>query len=210
MKEQSIVRISAKKMNVNAFREKYVTLGKEKLKHEKELEAYANKFLEKNYSTRLTVPIKISGRLTSAGGVFRAITIGSVREPLEIHISERFIAGALHDGQEGLEAILDTLKHELVHYALYKLGRDFKDGDHDFENELSKLNIGASGSTSEKLVRSKKLNVWYTALDVYERQSYDLSKNKIVTFKSYKKHAQKEVESTRYTRVAYEVIKSYF
>ena len=210
MKKQTIVRISTKKMNVSDFRKKYVTLGKEKLKHEKELEAYASKFLEKNYNTNLTVPIKISGRLTSAGGIFRARIMGGAREPLEIHISERFMAGALHDGQEGLEAILDTLKHELVHYALFKLGRDFRDGDHDFENELAKLNIGASGSISEKLVRSKKLNVWYTTVDVYERQSYDLSKNKIVTFKSYKKHAQKEMEDIRYSRVAYEVIKSYF
>lgn len=210
MKEQSIVRISTKKMNVNDFRKKYVTLGKDKAKHEKELEAYANNFLEKNYNTSLTIPIKISGRLTSTGGIFKARIMGGIREPLEIHISERFTAGALHDGEEGLEAILDTLKHELVHYALFKLGRDFRDGDYDFENELAKLNIGASGSTSEQLVRSKKINVWYSTVDIYERQGYDLSKNKIVTFKSYKKHAQKEVKGTKDKRVAYEVIKSYF
>lgn len=206
MKEQSIVRISSKKMNVNNFREKYVTLGKEKPKYEKELETYAHKFLEKNYNVSLTVPIKISGRLTSTGGYFKGRIEGVVRKPLEIHISERFIASALHDGQEGLEAILDTLKHELVHYVLFKLDRDFRDGDHDFESELARLNIGTSGSTSKKLRKSKKINTWYEVKDIYEQKSYNITRNKVTTIKTHKNHAKK----ARGNRVAYEVIKRYF
>ena len=207
MKEQTIVRINSKEMNVDDFRKKYVTLGKQKTNYEKNLEAYANEFLEKNYSTNLTVPIKISGRLTSSGGYFKGVIRGGSRKPMEIQLSERFIASALHDGSEGLEAVLDTLKHELVHYVLFKQGRKFHDGDCEFESELARLDIGASGATSKKLVKSKKTNIWYSVVDVYEQQAYNLTKNEVRTVKTYKNHAQKPA---RGKRVGYEVVKSYF
>lgn len=205
--KETIVSISSKKMSVKEFRQKYVTLGKQKAKYEKDLEAYANKFLEKNYNTSLTVPIKISGRLTSTGGYFKARIEKGIRKPMEIKMSERFIAGALHDGQEGLEAILDTLKHELVHYVLFKLGKEFRDGDCEFESELERLNIGTSGTTNKKLVKSKKVNVWYSVVDIYEQQGYNITKEKVVTYKTYKNHAQKQAKGNR---IAYEVVKSYF
>ena len=207
MKEQTIVRINSKEMNVNDFRKKYVTLGKQKANYEKDFEAYANEFLEKNYNTSLTVPIKISGRLTSTGGYFRGVIRGGVRKPMEIQMSERFIASALHDGQEGLEAILDTLKHELVHYVLFKTGKEFHDGDYDFESELARLDIGASGATSKKLAKSKKINTWYSVVDVYEQQAYNITENKAVTYKTYKNHAKKP---SRDNRIGYKVVKSYF
>ena len=207
MKEKAIIKVSSKEMNVNEFRKKYVTLGKNKAKYEKDLEAYANEFLEKNYNTNLSIPIKISGRLTSSGGYFHGRIEKGVRKPMDIQMSERFIASALHDGQEGLEAILDTLKHELVHYVLFKLGKEFSDGDYEFESELARLDIGTSGTTNKKLVKSKKLNVWYSIVDIYERQGYDITKEKVVTYKTYKNHAQKQAKGNR---IAYEVVKSYF
>ena len=207
MKEQAIVRINSKEMDLNDFRQKYVTLGKNKARYEKDLEAYANEFLEKNYNTNLTVPIKISGRLTSTGGYFKGVIRGGVRESIEIQLSERFIASPFHDGSEGLEAILDTLKHELVHYVLFKKGKKFHDGDCEFESELARLDIGASGATNKKLVKSKKTNIWYSVVDVYERQAYNMTKNKVVTYKTYKNHAKKP---SRDNRVGYEVVKSYF
>ena len=206
MKEQTIVRVSSKKMDVEDFRKKYVTL-KDKAKHEKELEAYSRMFLEKNYNESLTIPIKISGRLTSAGGYFKARIEKGIRKPIEINISERFIASALHDGSEGLEAILDTLKHELVHYVFFKLGKEFRDGDCEFESELERLNIGTSGTTNKKLVKSKKLNVWYSIVDIYEQQCYDIVKEKVVKYEAYKKHSKKQAIGNR---IAYEVVKSYF
>lgn len=208
MEKETIVKVSSKEMNVSEFRKKYVTLGKQKANYEKDLEAYSNEFLEKNYNTNLTVPIKISGRLTSTGGYFKGRISGGVREPIEIQLSERFIASALHDGQDGLEAILDTLKHELVHYVLFKTGKEFNDGDDEFENELARLNIGASGSTRKELVQSKKVNTWYKVIDIYERESYDIIENKVKTYKTYKKHAQKPARG--YERIGYEVVKSYF
>ena len=207
MKEQAIIKVSSKEMNVNDFRKKYVTLGKQKSSYEKELEKYSNEFLEKHYNTNLTVPIKISGRLTSTGGYFKGRISGGVREPIEIQLSERFIASALHDGQDGLEAILDTLKHELVHYVLFKQGKDFSDGDYEFESELARLDIGASGSTRKELVQSKKVNTWYKVVDVYEWKGFNITKNKFVTYKTHKNHAKKPSKDNR---VGYEVVKSYF
>lgn len=207
MKEQAIVKVSSKDMSVNEFRKKYITLGKQKDKYEKQLEAYAKKFLEKNYNTYLTIPIKISGRLTSTGGHFKGRISGGVREPMDIQLSERFIASALHDGQDGLEAILDTLKHELVHYVLFKQGKDFSDGDYEFESELARLDIGASGSTRKELVQSKKVNTWYKVVDVYEWKGFNITKNKFVTHRIHKKHAKKP---SRDNRIGYEVVKSYF
>ena len=204
----TIVKVSSKDMSVNEFRKKYITLGKQKHIYEKQLKKYSEEFLEKNYNTELTIPIKISGRLTSSGGYFKYRRVaGGEKEPMEIQISERFIASAIHDGQEGLEAILDTVKHELVHYVLCKQGRDFIDGDDDFESELARLDIGASGATNKKLVQSKKLNTWYRAIDVYERESYDIIENKVKTYKTYRKHAQKPA---RKNRIGYEIVKSYF
>ena len=204
----AIVKVSSKDMSVNEFRKKYITLGKQKYIYEKQLKKYSEEFLEKNYNTELTIPIKISGRLTSSGGYFKYRRVaGGEKEPMEIQISERFIASAIHDGQEGLEAILDTVKHELVHYVLCKQGRDFSDGDDDFESELARLDIGASGATNKELVQSKKLNTWYRAIDVYERESYDIIENKVKTYKTYRKHAQKPA---RKNRIGYEIVKSYF
>ena len=204
----AIVKVSSKDMSVNEFRKKYITLGRQKHIYEKQLKKYSEEFLEKNYNTELTIPIKISGRLTSSGGYFKYRRVaGGEKEPMEIQISERFIASAIHDGQEGLEAILDTVKHELVHYVLCKQGRDFSDGDDDFESELARLDIGASGATNKKLVQSKKLNTWYRAIDVYERESYDIIEDKVKTYRTYRKHAQKPA---RKNRIGYEIVKSYF
>ena len=204
----TIVKVSSKDMSVNEFRKKYITLGKQKYIYEKQLKKYSEEFLEKNYNTELTIPIKISGRLTSSGGYFKYRRVaGGEKEPMVINISERFIASAIHDGQEGLEAILDTVKHELVHYVLCKQGRDFSDGDDDFESELARLDIGASGATNKKLVKSKKPNTWYRAIDVYERESYDIIEDKVKTYRTYRKHAQKPA---RKNRIGYEIVKSYF
>ena len=210
MKEQTIIKVSSKEMTVDDFRKKYVTLGEKRKNYEKNLEAYANEFLEKNYRTKLTVPIKISGRLTSTGGYFRGGIRGGDRRPIEIQLSERFIASALHDGSEGLEAILDTLKHELVHYVLFKQGKKFSDGDCEFESELARLDIGASGATSDKLVKSKKVNTWYKVIDVYEQRIFNITRNKETIIKTQKKHAKKQETSNRINRIGYAVVKSYF
>ena len=109
----------------------------------------------------LNIPIEINGRLTKTLGAFyhnnyRALKIG---------ISKKQVIGAVIDGN--IEPILDTLRHEVVHYAMYTLKKGYNDGDKDFEDTLEKLGIGASGATSKKRIKSQKEMVWYSMKDVY-------------------------------------------
>lgn len=41
----------------------------------------------------------------------------------------------------------DTLLHELCHWALYKQGKNFKDGNSDFENELERIGASSTNTT---------------------------------------------------------------
>lgn len=143
----------------------------EKENHEKELRMYANNFLKTNFDMQLNIPIKIDGRLTRTGGSFHYMRKDN--KPVVIKISERFMACALHDEEDGIGAILDVLEHELVHYALARQGKNFNDGDHDFESTLAKLKIGASGATNKKKVLSKSENIWYQIVDIYYNQVLD-------------------------------------
>lgn len=50
------------------------------------------------------------------------------------------------------EYLYDTLKHELVHYALYILNKNYNDGSKDFEDTLKRLDIGSSGTTKNAIL----------------------------------------------------------
>ena len=139
---------------------------KEKYDFEQEMKEYAKIFLRQNFNMNLRIPIKIDGRLTRAGGSFHFFSGKNKRADM-IKMSERFIACAFHDKEDGVEAILDVLRHELVHYALFEQGKNFSDGDEDFENALKELEIGSSGATPESKRLSKTTNVWYSMHDMY-------------------------------------------
>lgn len=101
-----------------------------------ELTGIANDFLRKEYSLELTIPIVRNGRLRSTLGSF--ITLRG--KPKEIEL-----AGYLLDyGAE--EPILDVLYHELIHYALFTQGRQYRDGTVEFESELRKYGVSSTGT----------------------------------------------------------------
>lgn len=102
-----------------------------------ELTEYAEKFLADKYGFKLAIPIERNNRLTRTLGQYISNHRG---QPLGIELSGRL----LDYGSEW--AILDTLKHELIHYAVHCLGEDFNDGADYFENELRKHGVGSSGS----------------------------------------------------------------
>ena len=109
----------------------------------------------------LNIPIEINGRLTRTLGAFyhnnyRALKIG---------ISKKQVIGAVIDGN--IEPILDTLRHEVVHYAMYTLKKGYNDGDKDFEDALAKIGVSSSGTTSKQKINSKKELVWYSMKDNY-------------------------------------------
>lgn len=173
---------------------------KEKYDFEQDMKRYARMFLKKNFNMNLKIPIKIDGRLTRAGGSFHFFSGKNKRSDM-IKMSERFIACALRDEEDGVEAILDVLKHELVHYALFEQGRDFSDGEKDFENTLKELKIGSSGATPESKRLSKTTNVWYSMIDIY--------KNK-VTGKTYHYNHTIKKQDWIGERIAVRIVKTTF
>lgn len=108
--------------------------------HIAQLETYAKQFLKDEFGLNLDVLIKISNRMSKTLGYFQTgtnRTTGQTR-PLNITISGNLIK---HYTQE---EVLDTLKHECVHYALYMLGKPYRDGQAYFENTLKRLGIGST------------------------------------------------------------------
>lgn len=107
------------------------------------LSVMANKFLKEHFDMKLNIPIVISNRMTAALGrfTFQIGGGGLVRKPIKISL-----AGQLLDNYNKDE-ILDTLYHELVHYALFVKNEDFSDGQANFENTLKRLNIKSTGTT---------------------------------------------------------------
>src|SRR5690625_3524081 len=102
-----------------------------------DLTEYAEKFLADKYGFKLAIPIKRNNRLTRTLGQYISDHRG---QPLGIELSGRI----LDYGSKW--AILDTLKHELIHYAVHCLGEDFNDGADYFENELRKQGVSSTGS----------------------------------------------------------------
>lgn len=111
-----------------------------------QLTKYSNKFLKDNFDLELTIPIEANGRLTRSMGrlaIVRNMNTNE-RKALRIELSKRLLTY----GTE--EEILDVLSHELVHYALLKLGKPFMDGQACFENTLKKLGVSATETISLK------------------------------------------------------------
>jgi predicted SprT family Zn-dependent metalloprotease len=101
-----------------------------------ELTEHANEFLSEYYNMKLTIPIKINNRLRSTLGEFVYTKNGAK----EIQMSGYLIKYGT------LNTILDTLKHELIHYAMYTQKRQYRDGTREFENELIRHEVGSTGT----------------------------------------------------------------
>lgn len=174
----------------------------EKRRFEGEMRGYADSFLRENFNMRLRIPIKIDGRLTRSVGSFHYKSNGSGDVPKMIKISERYMNCALHDEKDGIESILDTLKHELVHYALLEQGvKGYSDGDVEFERKLKELNIGSSGATVKSKVMSEKLNIWYDIYDIYRDERDN---------KEYRYNHTKKAQDWIGNRIGVEIIKSIY
>lgn len=108
-----------------------VTIQKEK-KDLYNLTSFAKDFLKENYNINIDIPIKINNRLKRSMG--RLIINGMSRHPESIELAGFLLEYGTNS------VIVDTLKHELIHYACFVLGKPYRDGDAYFENELIKHN----------------------------------------------------------------------
>lgn len=95
----------------------------------------ANDFLVENYNLKLRIPILINNRLKATLGRFCYNKKG---EALSIELSSDLIKYG-HPYHK-----LDTLKHELIHYALFEKGIPNSDNDIEFISELKRLKVGAT------------------------------------------------------------------
>lgn len=119
-----------------------MTLATERLERTQQaMERECRKFIKEAYGLELDIPVLINNRLSRALGRF--IRKGDRAYKIEF-------AGILVNNATD-EQIISVLKHECIHFALFKLGRAFRDGQSDFENELRK-----HGSDSTNCIHVKR------------------------------------------------------
>lgn len=109
-----------------------------------DLEKFANEFLEKEFNMSLDIPITLNGRLTRAMGRFLVMRNRRTNEARAIGIE---LNKTLYE-HNSMDVVLDTLKHELVHYALFSKGLPYSDGDYVFESTLKRLGVTATMTTT--------------------------------------------------------------
>jgi len=112
-----------------------------------QLKKYANKFLLDNYGMTLTVPLKLNGRLKTTCGYFKHKRIFG--HPISVELNKYFV-----ENNEPT-VVLDVLRHELVHYALYMQEKPYTDGHPVFEGELRKLGVVSQKTINKYEIKSK-------------------------------------------------------
>lgn len=113
-------------------------------KAQKDIEVYAKKFLKEEFNMDLKIPIELNGRLKRSFGRFLHYNYPNRNGSIKIDFSKDFIA------YHPIEEIISTIKHECVHYALYELGKPYRDGDKYFEDYLKKVGADPTGTKTSK------------------------------------------------------------
>lgn len=160
------MRKTVKRLTVKEYNQLKKLKEKEMPAFLNEAKTFANNFLMENFNMRLEIPIKMNGRLTRTMGRYLARNYFGSVIPKSIELSKTYLVAALIVGD--LEEIYDTLKHELVHYALSVQGKNYSDGDYDFEKKLYELNISSSGSTPVRKRLSKRTLRYYVPYKIYQ------------------------------------------
>lgn len=153
------------------------------------LTQYAHRFLNNNFNIELMTNIEFDNRMRSSLGFTKLFP--SAKECAGIYLSGELFNLSMFDDTH--EYLYDTLKHELVHYALYILNKDYNDGSKDFEDTLKRLNIGSSGTTKNAIL-CKEYQVYiyakygiikgYYKYDKHFVDKYSYDPKKIVVIKN--------------------------
>jgi SprT-like protein len=110
-----------------------------------QLRMYAKKWLKEIYGLDLIVPLDINGRLKITCGRF----ISRGGHPLRVEMNKFFV-----ENNDAI-VVLDVLRHELVHYALFMKRKPNSDGHPVFENELKRLNIVSQKTIDKYIITSR-------------------------------------------------------
>lgn len=117
-----------------------------------QMKKYAEKFLMDTYGLELIVPLEINGRLKTTCGRF--IYYRTSRKPKVVEMNKFFVQNNSDN------VVLDVLRHELVHYALFMKGLPHSDGQPTFERELKRLGIVSQSTIDKYDITSKKRNIY--------------------------------------------------
>lgn len=118
-----------------------------------QLQDFARKFLKDTYNLELVVPLKLNGRMKTTCGWFRYKKRSRV--PVVVELNKFFVENNESD------LVIDVLKHELIHYALFMKGIPCRDGDYEFEKELKRLGVVSQSTINQYNVVSKPRNLHY-------------------------------------------------
>lgn len=115
-----------------------------------QLRQYAKKFLMDTYNLELTIPLQLNSRLQRTCGWFRHTRYKDGRDiPNCIELNKYFV-----ENNEP-NVVLDVLRHECIHYAMFMLKRPFKDGSKGFEAELKRLCVVSQKDIDKYVIQSK-------------------------------------------------------
>jgi SprT-like protein len=132
-----------------------------------QLEKYASKFLRDNYQLQMSIPLELNGRMKRTCGWFKSVRYRDGRSPkaVKIELNKFFV-----ENNDPI-TVLDVLRHELVHYALFQQGKPNKDGHPVFEAELKRLGIISQSTINNYVIVSKpvKKNVYQCATETCGR-----------------------------------------
>ena len=120
-----------------------------------QLTGYAKKFLKETYNLELTVPIELNGRMSKTCGWFKHARNRVTGEgtPVKIEMNRFFVEN------NDPVTVLDVLRHELVHYALYIQKKPHTDGHPIFERELKRLGIVSQSTIDKYEIKSKPVRM---------------------------------------------------
>lgn len=132
-----------------------------------------DRILVQHFGLTTQPPLAFNSRLRSAIGEYRRWvnrqTHAVNKERIDLQTTAMALS-FLDDPATGSTFRQNVMAHELVHYAMYKLGKNANDGSADFEQALADLHIMASGRTNQHRVISDTDLVYYSRTVTYERE----------------------------------------
>lgn len=120
-----------------------------------EMKKFSQTFLKTTYGIDMEIPLTINNRLKTTCGRFRykINRRTGATSPLAVEMNGFFVKNNTKD------VVVDVLKHELVHYALFTLGKPHSDGHPVFERELKRLGVVSQSTIDQYTIKSKPRNV---------------------------------------------------
>lgn len=108
------------------------------------LNKFCSDFLQENYGIDWNNELYLMPYHTDVSGQFLVELEHVTKKPMRtvIYLNEEIAYACLE--YNAYEIAFGVLKHELVHYAMFVLGKQYNDGEDDFEQELKRLRIDSN------------------------------------------------------------------